>query len=61
MGAGAFELVIQGAPLMQHAVQDIRRDPPRRKTGHLGWQGESLRRHGAGTSRGKRTAISGIG
>src|ERR1700722_1271668 len=51
MGAGALELVVQRAPLMQHAVQDIRRDPPRRKTRHFGWQGDSLRRHGAGISR----------
>ena len=51
MRAGAVELLVERAVLMQHAVENIRRDPPRRETGHLGWQCESLRRHGAGTSR----------
>ena len=30
MGAGAVELVIEGPLLVQHAVENIRRDPPRR-------------------------------
>jgi hypothetical protein len=30
VGAGAVELVIKGAMLVQHAVENIRRDPPRR-------------------------------
>jgi hypothetical protein len=30
---------------VQHAVQNIRRDPPRREAGHLGWRCESYRRH----------------
>ena len=30
MRAGAVELVIEGAMLVQHAVENIRRDPPRR-------------------------------
>jgi hypothetical protein len=29
MGAGAVELIVKGAVLMQHAVENIRRDPPR--------------------------------
>jgi hypothetical protein len=37
---------------VQHAVENIRRDPPRRETRHFGGQGEPLRGHGAGTSRG---------
>ena len=57
MGGGAVELFVKRAVLMQDAVKNIRRDPPRRETGHLGWQGESLRRHGAGTSRKDRMAI----
>ncbi len=51
MRGGAVELVVERAVLMQDAVEDIRRDPARRETGHLGWQGKSLRGHGAGTSR----------
>ena len=60
MGGGAVELFVERAVLVQHAVENIRCDPPRRETGHLGWQCESLRRHGAGTSReiGQRFAIS---
>jgi hypothetical protein len=30
MRAGAIELVIERAPLVQHAVENIRRNPPRR-------------------------------
>jgi len=30
MGCGAVELFVEGAVLMQHAVEDVRRDPPRR-------------------------------
>jgi hypothetical protein len=30
MGAGAVELVIERPPLVQHAVENIRRNPPRR-------------------------------
>ena len=51
MHGSAIELIVKRTMLMQYAVEDIRRDPPRRETGHLGWQGESLRRHGTGTSR----------
>ena len=54
MRGAAIELLVECPPLVQHAVKNIRCDPPRRKTGHFGWQGESLRRHGAGTSREKR-------
>src|ERR1700712_1671819 len=52
MGAGAVELVVEGAVLMQHAIENIRCDPPRRETRHFGWQGETLGGHGAGTFRG---------
>src|SRR5580704_5869010 len=51
MRGRSIELLVESAVLMQHAVQNIRRDPPRRKTGHLGWQCKSLGGHGAGTSR----------
>jgi hypothetical protein len=37
MRGGAIELIVKRAALMQHAVENIRRDPPRRETGHLGW------------------------
>jgi hypothetical protein len=30
---------------MQHAVENVCRDPPCRETGHLGGSCESLRRH----------------
>jgi hypothetical protein len=30
MGGGAVELIVQRAVLMQYAVENIRRDPPRR-------------------------------
>jgi hypothetical protein len=52
MRAGAVELLVERPVLVQHAIKNIRCDPPRRKTGHFGGQGESLRGHGAGTSRG---------
>ena len=45
MGGGAVELVVERAALVQHAVENIRRDPPRRETGHLGGRCESYRRH----------------
>jgi len=45
MGGGAIELVVEGAALVQHAVQNIRRDPPRGEAGHLGGGCESDRRH----------------
>ena len=36
MGAGAVELVVERAVLVQHAVENVRCDPPRRETGHFG-------------------------
>ena len=36
MGAGAVELVVEGAVLVQHAVENVGRDPPRRETGNFG-------------------------
>ena len=33
MGAGAVELIVEGAMLVQHAVEDISRDPPRGEAG----------------------------
>ena len=37
MRAGAVELVVERAMLVQHAVKNIRCDPPRRETRHFGW------------------------
>ncbi len=42
MGAGAIELFVKRAMLLEHAVDNIRCDPPRRETGHFGWQSKSL-------------------
>ena len=36
MGAGAVELVVEGAMLVQYAVENIGRDPPRGEAGHFG-------------------------
>jgi len=36
MRAGAVELVIERAVLVQDAVENIRSDPPRRETRHFG-------------------------
>ena len=36
MRAGAVELIVKGAMLVQHAVENISRDPPRRETWHFG-------------------------
>src|SRR5882724_1616027 len=47
MRGGAVKLLIECPALVQHAVQNIRRDPPRRETRHFGGQGEPLRGHGA--------------
>src|ERR1700737_5032703 len=49
MGSGAVEVLGEGTLLMQHAVENIRRDPARRETGDLGGQCKSLRRHGTET------------
>ena len=51
MRADAVELIVKGAVLVQDAIEDVRRDPACRETGHLGWPCESLSGHGAGTSR----------
>src|ERR1700722_16764197 len=51
MRGAAVELLIQRPVLVQHAVQNVCRDPPRRQARHLGWQSESLRGHEAGTFR----------
>jgi hypothetical protein len=32
---------------VQNAVENVRRDPPRREAGRFGWLGESLWGHGA--------------
>jgi hypothetical protein len=35
MGAGAVKLVVEGAVLVQHAVENVGCDPARRETGHF--------------------------
>ena len=35
MGAGTVELIVEGAMLVQHAVEDVGRDPPRSEAGHF--------------------------
>src|SRR6266849_10898575 len=52
MRGGAVKLLVECPALVQHAVENIRRDLARRETRHFGGQGEPLRGHGAGTSRG---------
>ncbi len=47
MRAGAVELIVKRAMLVQDTVQNVRGDPPCRKTRHFGRYCESLRRHGA--------------
>jgi hypothetical protein len=42
MRAGAIELIVKRAVLVQHAVDDVCCDPSRRKTGHFGGQSKSL-------------------
>jgi predicted Rossmann fold nucleotide-binding protein DprA/Smf involved in DNA uptake len=39
MSAGAVELIVEGAMLVQHAVENIGRYPPCRETGHLSRSG----------------------
>ena len=46
MRASAVELVVQGAVLVQHAVKNIGRNPPRGEAGHLGGGCVSYLRHG---------------
>ncbi len=47
MGAAAVELIVKRAVLVQHAVDDVGGDPPRRETGHFGRRSETLRWHAA--------------
>jgi hypothetical protein len=35
MGTRAVELIVEGAMLVQHAVENIGRYPPRREAGHF--------------------------
>ena len=46
MGAGAFELVVEGAAPVQHAVEDVSGNSPCRQARHFGGDCESLWRHG---------------
>ncbi len=50
MRAAAFKLLVEGPVFVQHAVEDVRRNPPRREAGHLDGRCESDRRHGRETS-----------
>jgi hypothetical protein len=52
MGAGAVELIVEGAVLVQHSVEDVGRDPPCGEAGHFRRYCESRRGHEAGMSRG---------
>ncbi len=36
MGAGAIELIVEGAVFVQHAVENVGGDPSRREAGHFG-------------------------
>jgi hypothetical protein len=51
MGGGAVELVVEGAMLVQDAVEDVSRNPPCGETGHFGRYCESGRGHESATSR----------
>ena len=46
MSRGAVELLIERAMLVQDAIENIGRDPPRREAWRFSWQSESLRGHG---------------
>jgi hypothetical protein len=35
MGTGAVELIVERAVLVQHAVEDVSRDPPCGEAGHF--------------------------
>ncbi len=37
MSGGAIELFVEGAVLVQNAVKNVSRDPPRCKTWHFRW------------------------
>jgi hypothetical protein len=39
MGGSAVEMIIESAMLVQDAVQNVSRDPPRRETGDFGGAG----------------------
>jgi hypothetical protein len=51
MGGRAVELIVEGAMLVQHAVEDVSRNPPCGETGHFGRYCESGRGHESATSR----------
>src|ERR1700743_1414938 len=51
MGGSTIELLVERAMLVQHAVEHIRRDPPRREAGHFGRSSESLRWHAQNVTR----------
>ena len=51
MRAGAVKLVIEGAVLVQYAIEYVSRDPACRETGHFGRYCESGRWHEAAMSR----------
>src|SRR5438874_11061004 len=51
MRGGAVELVVEGAVLVQYAVEDVSRNPARREARYFGRYCESGRRHEAAMSR----------
>src|SRR5579859_674524 len=50
VGGSAVELLVERAALVQDAIENVGRNPPRRKTWYFRRQSKTLRRHGARTS-----------
>ena len=50
MRGGAVELIVEGAALVQHAIEDVSPDPTRGEAGNLGGRGELRWLHALQTS-----------
>ena len=50
VGGGAVELLVERAALVQDAIENVGRDPSRRKTRYFRRQSKTLRGHGVDTS-----------